>query len=98
MSVLIVGNIKVEDPASLGPYKAAAGPSMKEFGIGVVGQVGPAGMLEGAFPGDITVVLEAESEQVARAWYASDSYAKAIAARSEDAVFTIAIVPRPAAD
>ncbi len=96
MSVLIVGNIKVEDPANLGPYKEAAGASMKEFGIGMVGQVGPTGMLEGEFRGDITVVLEAESEEVARAWHASESYAKAIAARSDDAQFTIAIVPKPA--
>ncbi len=92
MSVLIVGNIKVENPANLAPYKAAAGASMKEFGIGFVGQVGPTGMLEGAFAGDITVVLEAASEEVARAWHASESYAKAIAARSEDCVFTIAMV------
>ena len=97
MSVLIVGNIRVEDPANLAPYKEAAGASMKEFGIGMVGQVAPTGMLEGEFPGNMTVVLEAESEEVARAWYASESYAKAIAARSKDAKFTIAIVEKPAA-
>jgi len=94
MSVLIIGNIAVNDPASLAAYKEAAGASMKEFGIGMVGQVGPTGMLEGEFHGDITVVLKAESEEKARAWYTSDAYAKAIAARSPDAKFTIALVPR----
>lgn len=94
MSVLIVGNIAVENPANLAPYKAAAGPSMKEFGIRLVGQSAPTEMLEGEFAGIITVILEAESEEKARAWHASESYAKAIAARSQDARFTIAIVPR----
>lgn len=95
MSVLIVGNIKIEDPANLAPYKGPAGASMKEFGISLVAQAAPTEMLEGELPGVITVILEAESEEKARAWYASDAYAKAIAARSKDAKFTIAIVPKP---
>ena len=94
MSVFIVGNIAVENPANLAPYKEAAAASMKEFGIGLLGQAAPTQMLEGEFAGIITVILEAESEEKARAWHASESYAKAIAARSEDATFTIAIVPR----
>lgn len=93
MSVLIIGNIAVDNPANLAAYKEAAGASMKEFGIGLVGQAAPTSMLEGEFAGIITVVLEAESEEQARAWYASESYVKAIAARSEDSKFTIAIVP-----
>ena len=67
---------------------------MKEFGISVVAQAAPTTMLEGEYPGPITVVLEAESEEKARAWHASDTYARAIAARSEDSRFTISIVPR----
>ena len=97
MSVLIVGNIAVENPANLAAYKEAAGPSMKEFGIGLVGQAAPTQMLEGNFAGAITVVLEAESEEKARAWFESESYGKAIAARSEDSKFTIGIVPKAGA-
>ncbi len=94
MSVLIVGNIAVENPANLAAYKEAAGPSMKEFGIGVVASAAPTEMLEGEYPGVITVILEAESVEKARAWHTSKAYAKAIAARSSDSKFTIAIVPR----
>lgn len=94
MSVLIVGTIAVENPANLAAYKQLAGPSMKEFGIGMVGQIDPAMMLEGEFNGLMTVILEAESEEKARAWHASESYGKAIAARSDDSTFTIAIVPK----
>ena len=94
MSVLIIGNIAVENPANLAAYKEAAAASMKEFGIALLGQAAPTPMLEGEFAGFITVVLEAESEEDARAWHASASYAKAIAARSPDSSFTIAIVPR----
>ena len=66
---------------------------MKEFGIRLLAKAGPTEMLEGKFDGIITVVLEAESEEKARAWHASESYQKAIAARSDDAKFSIAIVP-----
>ena len=93
MSALIVANIVVNNPANLAAYQAAAAASMKEFGIRLLGKAGPTEMLEGKFEGIITVVLEAESEDKARAWYASESYQKAIEARSEDAKFTIAIVP-----
>jgi len=92
MSVLIIGNIAVENPANLAAYKEAAGASMKEFGISLVGQAAPTPMLEGKFDGIITVILKAESEEKARAWHASESYSKAIAARSEDSRFTIAMV------
>ncbi|MFT4623682.1 MAG: hypothetical protein ACI8PZ_002338 [Myxococcota bacterium] len=94
MSVLMIGNISVEDPADLAAYGEAAGASMKEFGIVVIAQAAPTTMLEGEFPGPITVVLEAESEEQALAWHASEAYAEAIAARSDDSRFTIAIVPR----
>ena len=93
MSVLIVANIAVQNAASLAAYQAAAAASMKEFGISLLGKAAPTALLEGEFAGMITVVLEAESEEVARDWHASDSYAEAIAARSEDAEFAIAIVP-----
>ena len=94
MSVLIIGNIAVENPAHLADYKEAAGASMKEFGIAMVAQAAPTTMLEGEYPGPITVVLEAESEERAIAWHASEAYAKAIAARSDDSKFTISVVPR----
>lgn len=93
MSVLIIANISVENPASLAAYQQAAAASMGEFGLRLLGKAAPTAILEGEFSGKITVVLEAESEEKARAWHASESYAKAIAARSEDAKFTIAIVP-----
>ena len=67
---------------------------MQEFGISMVGQAAPTEVLEGQLPGIITAVLEAESEEKARAWYTSESYAKAIAARSAGSSFTIAIVPK----
>ena len=94
MSVLIIGNIAVKDPANLAAYKEAAGPSFKEFGIRIVAQAAPTPMLEGEYPGPITAVLECESEEKARAWHGSEAYKKAIDARSPDSKFTIAIVHR----
>lgn len=94
MSVLIIGNIAVGDPANLAAYKEVAPISMKAYGIKMVAQAAPTTMLEGEYPGPITVVLEADSEETALAWYNSDEYKQAIAARSDDSKFTISIVPR----
>ena len=96
MSVFIIANIAVEDLANLAAYQGAAAASTEEFGLKLLGKAAPTEMLEGEFAGVITVVMEAESEEKARAWFASESYAKAIAARSDDAKFTIAIVPSAA--
>ena len=93
MSTLIVANIAIENPATLGAYQEAARASMKEYGIRLLGKAGPTEMLEGKFDGVITVVLEADSVERAREWHGSPSYQKAIAKRSEDAKFTMAIVP-----
>ena len=94
MTVLIIANISVEDPANLAAYQQAAKASMDEHGVRLLGKAAPTPMLEGQFDGIITVVLEADSEAQARAWHASESYAMAIAARSDDSKFAIAIVPR----
>gem|GEM_PF-4846912 len=76
MSVLIIANIVVEDPANLAAYQEAAIASIKGFGIRLIGRVNPTTMLEGEFAGGTTVVLEAESELQAKAWYSSDGYTK----------------------
>ncbi len=94
MSVLIIAHINVDNPANLAAYQQLAGAAMKEFGIRLLGKAGPAPILEGPSTGSVTVVLEADSEQQARAWHGSPAYAQAIAARSEDSSFNIVMVPR----
>ncbi len=95
MSVLILAQIDVDDPKELLPYQELAMPAMKEFGIRLVGKTSAAEVLEGKPAGTVNVILQAESEQQARDWHASPSYAKAIAARGA-ARFTMLLVPSAA--
>lgn len=88
----IVANIETGDRDAFEHYKQASAASMQEFGIVMLGFSEPATMLEGVFSGAITVVLQVESVQRAREWFASDAYAKAFALRPDGSKFTIAVV------
>ncbi|MFI9833167.1 DUF1330 domain-containing protein [Streptomyces sp. NPDC051913] len=67
----------VRDPAGMAAYGRAAAPSMAEGGARVLAvDTGPQ-VLEGDWHGDQTVVLEFESVDAARAWYASAAYTRA---------------------
>ncbi|MFF2846295.1 DUF1330 domain-containing protein [Streptomyces sp. NPDC058001] len=67
----------IKDPAGMEAYGRAAAPSMTESGARVLAVDARPDVLEGEWHGDRTVVLEFESADAARAWYASDSYAQA---------------------
>jgi len=67
----------IKDQAGMDAYSRAAGPSMAEGGASVLAVDGQPQVLEGAWHGDRTVVLEFESVEAARAWYESPAYEKA---------------------
>lgn len=67
----------VRDEAGMDAYGRAAGPSLLEGGASVLAADSQPQVLEGAWHGDRTIVLEFESVAAARAWYESDSYEKA---------------------
>ena len=93
MSVYIIVNIDVTNPEDLKEYQALAGPTMKEHGIGLLGRAKPVEVLEGDAQGGMTVVLRADSEQSARAWYRSPGYTAAIRAREGKARVHMTMVP-----
>ncbi len=93
MSVYIIVNIDVPSSEDLKAYRTLAGPTMQEHGIRLLGRSGATEVLEGEVPGAMTVVLEADSEQAARAWYASPGYTAAVRAREGKARVSMMMVP-----
>jgi len=88
MSAYIILNVEVTDPARYGDYIKAAGESVARYGGRYLVRGGRAERLEGVVEPKRLVVLEFESFDRARAWWASPEYAgpKAIrqsAARTE---------------
>jgi uncharacterized protein (DUF1330 family) len=65
----------IKDRAGMDAYAKAAAPTMAT--ATVLAFDGEPEVLEGAWPGDRTVVLEFESVAAARAWYDSPAYARA---------------------
>ena len=80
----------IKDPDGMVAYGRAAGKAMGGGTILSVDQKPQ--VLEGAWHGDQTVVLEFESVQAARAWYESDEYQAAAKLRQAAADCNAVIV------
>lgn len=86
----IVYTKHVTDPEGIAAYSAAAAPSAIAAG-GTVVIAGPAQrVVEGAWHGDITVVLEFPSLDAANAWYDGPEYQAVIDQRHQAAVSNVA--------
>ncbi|WP_330307864.1 MULTISPECIES: DUF1330 domain-containing protein [unclassified Streptomyces] len=89
----------IKDPAGMDAYSRAAGPSMVQGGASVLAVDGQPQVLEGAWHGDRTVVLEFASVAAARAWYESAAYERAKplrhAAADTNAVIVSGFEPPP---
>ncbi|MFC7260298.1 DUF1330 domain-containing protein [Streptomyces lutosisoli] len=89
----------IKDPAGMDAYSRAAGPSMVQGGASVLAVDGQPQVLEGAWHGDRTVILEFASVEAARAWYESAAYERAKplrqAAADTNAVIVSGFEPPP---
>ncbi len=74
MAAYVIVDITVEDPETYEVYKASVGPSLEKYGARFVARGGHAENLEGDWrPGRI-VILEFDSLERAREWWASEEY------------------------
>lgn len=64
----------IHDPAGMGEYMKAAGPTIGKSGAEIVAVDQNVSVLEGSWHGSQTIVLGFESEEAARAWYDSPEY------------------------
>ena len=83
----------IRDVDGMAAYGRAAGPTLAASGAKVLAY-GPAGdVLEGEWAADQTVILEFESAEAARSWYASDAYQAAAALRHAAADTNAVLLP-----
>jgi uncharacterized protein (DUF1330 family) len=81
MSVYVIVDVDVIDPASYEDYKKMAAPTVAEFGGRYVVRGGKVEALEGEWRFGRLVILEFPTAERARAWWGSDSYRDAKALR-----------------
>ncbi|WP_028224638.1 DUF1330 domain-containing protein [Paraburkholderia ferrariae] len=85
MACFIVFDIDVHDPAGYEEYRRLGAPTVADYGGRFVVRGGVAENLEGNWSPSRVVVLEFDSAERARAWYASTEYQTAKAVRDRTA-------------
>ena len=80
MPAYIIANMTITDPDTFGKYAQAAGPTVAAHG-GKLLVAGPSSEVIEGDPAPITVVMEFESVEKAKAWYDSSEYKEIIEMR-----------------
>jgi len=93
MAAYIIVHMDYQDPAQIKEYQRLASPTLAQFGIRALGKSLDAEPLEGAVPGRLTVLLEADSVEAAMRWFHSPEYQRAAEARRPVSAFTATVVP-----
>jgi uncharacterized protein (DUF1330 family) len=77
MSVYLVVDIDIHDPARYETYKLMAPPSIAQYGGRYLTRGGETNVLEGDWTPKRFVILEFPTMEQARAWWSSPEYAEA---------------------
>jgi uncharacterized protein (DUF1330 family) len=78
MAAYVITYLEVTDPQAFQAYRQAAGPTFAPYGGKPIVVDGAFEVLEGMIQPRSVVVVEFESMEHARRWYASPEYAKTI--------------------
>ena len=92
MAAYVIVNIDVKDPVRYEEYKKMSPVSVKAYGGRFVARGGQTEVLEGTWQPKRVVILEFESIERARAWWASDEYAPAKKLRQETSTGDMVVV------
>jgi uncharacterized protein (DUF1330 family) len=85
MSAYVIVDIEVTEPVEYEDYKHLAAPTVSAFGGRYVVRGGAVQILEGDWTPKRLVVLEFDTVELAKAWWASEEYAPAKAIRQRTA-------------
>ncbi|MGH3273633.1 MAG: DUF1330 domain-containing protein [Streptosporangiaceae bacterium] len=81
MPAYVISEVEIVDPAAVHAYKPLARHSILEHGGEYLARDAVPQSLEGTFdPGQRLVLIRFDDVETARRWYASESYAAALAA------------------
>ena len=92
MAAYVITDIDVTDPVGYEGYKKLAAPSIVTYGGKFVVRGGEVEMLEGEWSPKRLVVVEFESVEQAKRWYASKEYGEAKQVRHRTAITNMILV------
>jgi uncharacterized protein (DUF1330 family) len=92
MAAYVITYLEVTDPHAFQAYRQAAGPTFAPYGGKPIVVDGAFEVLEGMVQPRSVVVVEFESMEQARRWYASPEYAKTIPMRQQSANASLILV------
>lgn len=88
----VLVDMQVTDPEQYRGYMALSGPAVEAAGGRYLARGGPTEVLEGERQPNRTVILEFDDAEAARAWYGSERYRQARAAREGAAIGSLILV------
>lgn len=92
MAAYLISYLEVTDPEAFARYQAAAFPTVELYGGRALASGGTLDVLEGMIHPKSVVVIEFETLEQARKWYASPEYAATIPLRQRAANASLVIV------
>ncbi len=92
MTAYVIANIEVTDPERYEDYKRASGAALEPYGGRFIVRGGEAETLEGEWKPRRLVVIEFDSVERARAWWASEEYREPKALRQATATTDMVLV------
>ncbi len=92
MAAYVITFLEVTDPEAFDAYRKVAGPTFAPFGGKPVVVDGPFEVLEGMVHPKSIVVIEFETLEQAKRWYASPEYARSIPMRQQSANTSLILV------
>jgi uncharacterized protein (DUF1330 family) len=92
MPAYVITYLEVTDPEAFQAYRKVAGPTFGPYGGRPIVVDGQFEVLEGMVEPKSVVVIEFESMEQARRWYASPEYAKTIPMRQSAASASLVLV------
>jgi uncharacterized protein (DUF1330 family) len=81
MAAYVISDVETRDPEAMARYRVLAADSIARHGGRYLVRGGPIESLEGGWTPQAIVVVEFDSADQARAWYASPEYAEALKER-----------------
>ena len=92
MAAYIIAQLEITDPEGFARYREMVGPTIEQFGGRYIVRGGNVETLEGDFSPGRLVIIQFDSAEQAKAWWASEEYAEAKALRQACANTKLSVV------
>lgn len=92
MAAYVIADVAIEDPVEYEEYKKMVPATLAAYGGRFLARGGEVAVLEGAWRPNRLVILEFESVERAKAWWASEEYRAAKALRQRTSTGSLVVV------